>query len=625
MTTTRKRDFAFTAALVVMALLIGLMASPAYAAAPTADVTFTFTDSGVTASESGSGWEISGTSLTITASGTYLITGSASEGSVKVKKNVTDVTLVLSDLTLASSSTAPVVIGKGADVTIYTLGTVTLTDKEDVSTEDTNTDFEGAAIKVKSGATLTLTGTGTLNADGTKCKNAIKGASEAVITIAGGTINAGAANNGIASDGELIITGGTVNVAAASDGIKADPDDDDTTSKGSLTILGGTITVSAGDDAIKALYDLTIGTEGASDGPSITVTKSYEALEGARIYLNSGSGSFTASDDGINAATSRTANEIALYINGGTWFVNSDGDGLDAGGDSNLGGSIYMNGGTMIVLGAANSGNGAIDYDSTGTFSGGTILAVGTNGMAQTLGGEGTTFSTNVTKGTTISVKDSSGAELVSTTAQKSANHIYFASDAVSSGDTVSLYLNGTKSATATIGTTTSGGGMMGGFGGGMMGGRGQMGGMGGQMPSGDSSQQSGGMMGGRGMMGGMQGQRPDMSGEAPADGEMPEMPTDGEMPQGGFFGRGGMSGEAPSDGEMPQGDFGGKMGGRGQMGTNPFGGTELPTENAPTDTAPSADEAPAVETEVTETEANAFIAWLQSIINYLKNLFNIQ
>ena len=593
MTTTRKRDFAFTAALVVMALLIGLMASPAYAAAPTADVTFTFTDSGVTASASGSGWEISGTSLTITASGTYLITGSASEGSVKVKKNVTDVTLVLSDLTLASSTTAPVVIGKGSEATIYTLGTVTLTDKEDASTEDANEDFEGAAIKVKSGATLTLTGTGTLNADGTKCKNAIKGASEAVITIAGGTINAGAANNGIASDGELIITGGTVNVAAASDGIKADPDDDDTTSKGSLTILDGTITVSAGDDAIKALYDLTIGTDGASDGPSITVTKSCEALEGARIYLNSGSGSFTASDDGINAATSRTANEIALYINGGTWFVNSDGDGLDAGGDSNRGGSIYMNGGTMIVLGAANSGNGAIDYDTTGTFSGGTILAVGMNGMAQTLGGEGTTFSANVTNGTTISVKDASGKELVSTTAQKSANHIYFASDAVNSGDTITIYLNGTKSATATIGTTTSGGGMMGG--------RGQMGGMGGQMPSGDSSQQSG-SFGGRGMMGG---QRPDMSGEAPADGEMPEMPADGEMPQGGFGG--------------------GMMGGRGQMGTNPFGGTELPTENAPTDTAPSADEAPAVETEVTEAEANAFIAWLQSIINYLKNLFNIQ
>ena len=610
MTTTRKRDFAFTAALVVMALLIGIMASPAYAAAPTADVTFTFTDSGVTASASGTGWE---TDLTITASGTYLITGSASEGSVKVKKNVTGVTLVLSDLTLASSKTAPVIIGKGAEATIYTLGTVTLTDKEDASAESTNEDFEGAAIKVKSGTSLTLTGTGTLNADGTSCKNAIKGASEAVITIAGGTVNAGAANNGIASDGELIITGGTVNVAAASDGIKADPDDDDTASKGNLTILGGTITVSAGDDAIKALYDLTIGTEGASAGPSITVTKSYEALEGARIYLNSGSGSFTASDDGVNAATSRTTNEIALYINGGTWFVNSDGDGLDAGGDSNLGGSIYMNGGTMIVLGAANNGNGAIDYDTTGTFSGGTILSVGTNGMAQTLGGSGAVFSANVTKGTTISVKDSSGTELVSTTAQKSANHIYFASDAVSLGDTVTLYLNGAKSSSATIDTTTSGGGMMGGFGGGMMGGRGQMGGMNGQIPSGSDTEQSGGLFGRGGMMGG---QRPDASGEAPSE---------GEMPQGGFGG--GMMGEAPSDGEMPQGGFGGgMMGGRGQMGANPFGGSELPTENAPAaDEAPAVEETPAVESEVTEAETNAFIAWLQSIINYLKNLFNIQ
>lgn len=57
-------------------------------------LTLTFTDSGITGS--GNGVEISGTALTISEPGTYLLTGSCADGSVKVKKGTAGVTLILS-------------------------------------------------------------------------------------------------------------------------------------------------------------------------------------------------------------------------------------------------------------------------------------------------------------------------------------------------------------------------------------------------------------------------------------------------------------------------------------------------------------------------------------------------
>lgn len=65
-------------------------------AGASSDVTFTFTDGGVTgAGDSTAGYEIDGTALTITSGGTYTVSGSCADGSIKVKKSTTGVTLVL--------------------------------------------------------------------------------------------------------------------------------------------------------------------------------------------------------------------------------------------------------------------------------------------------------------------------------------------------------------------------------------------------------------------------------------------------------------------------------------------------------------------------------------------------
>lgn len=525
MTIRNRLRHALPAGALVLALLVGLFTLPAAAADTASDVTFTFTDSGVTVSDdSAEGYKISGTDLTISAAGTYTVTGSCADGTITVKKGTTGVTLILSDLTLRSTASAPLSCNKETDVTLVITGTNTLTDAEDPANEDSTDEavadaFEGAAIKAKAGSSLTITGTGVLNADGSACKNAIKGGSTAAITVDGSmTLNLTAANTGLASDGAVEIKSGTLNITADNDGIKAEPDEDDTDSAGTVTITGGTITLNTGDDAIHAEgnltitggeititagddalhteYDLVIGTEGSASGPSITVNACVEGFEGARVYLNSGSGSITASDDGVNAATDAAVSEIAIYVNGGSWYVNAGGDGLDAGGDSqnNRGGDVYLNGGTIEVFGSADSGNSALDFDGSCAANGGTLLAVGMSGMAQMptsgvyvafgaggMGGSGWQGSSvNIQKGSTIVIKDSGGNTVYSSTAAKSANHVVFASSALTSGASYTLYVNGAQTLTATATTGSGQGGQ-------------QPGGPGGQTPPDQGGQQPGG------------------------------------------------------------------------------------------------------------------------------------
>lgn len=548
---SRKAPCAVLAVLLASAMLLGLLpftASAAYTGS--VDNTFTFTDSGVSASDSdGSGFKISGTALTINAAGTYRITGSCSNGSVQVKKGTTGVTLLLDDLTLTSGDTAPLSCNKTTEVTLFISGAVTLTDAEDPANE-TSADatvadaFEGAAIKVKSGASLVITGTGTLTADGSACKNGVKGASEASIIVGASasdtfTLNVKAANNGLASDGSLLIQGGTVNVTAGNDGIKSDPDADDTASKGCLTITGGTVNVSAGDDGIKAYYDVVIGTQGSSTGPKINVTKSTEGIEGATVTFCSGSGTIVASDDGVNAANSDLTNySFLLTVAGGNWVVNAGGDGLDSNG------SMVTSGGSMTVWGPTGGGNGVIDigdYNASWTVSGGEVAAVGTSDMAVTppsgsyivFGGSGmgggmpgfggmgfsveeTTTETDATAmapgmgggsgwqpgmggnagsgisisaGSTVAIKDSSGNTIWSGTAPKSASWVLYAGDKLTSGVTYTLYVNGSSVATATV---SSGSQQGGGFGPGQGGGFDP--GQGGFAPG--QGQQSGGVAG---------------------------------------------------------------------------------------------------------------------------------
>ncbi len=488
------------------------------ASLPESSTLVTFSDSKASVSGSAGGVTVEGTAVSITASGVYTITGSCSEGSITVKKGVTDVTLILEDLDLACSTTSPISLNKSTSTVIFVTGTVTLTDNEDEANDTgaSNSTFEGAVIKVKTGSSAVICGDGTLNVVG-NCKNGIKGAASADITVGGSlTLNITAVNNGLASDNSVTVAGGTVNITSGNDGIKSKPDDNDSTSTGIVTITGGTISINASGDGIQAATDivitggditivsaddavhatditvtagavtiscaddafhadntLTLGVEGSESGPTVNITESHEGLEAVTISLRSGYGAIVADDDGLNASGGTASSGFgegqssssSIVITGGTWYVNSSGDGIDSNG------SITISGGSTVVYGATDNGNAAFDYDGTATLTGGEVLAIGMSGMAQAPDGTVLSFTVNLSAGDTLVIKDASGNEVISSGAVKTANSVIYAFSGLTEGETYTLYVNGTAAATAEAGTYS--GFSMGGFGGGPGGGRG--------------------------------------------------------------------------------------------------------------------------------------------------------
>ncbi len=308
--------------------------------------------------------------VTISEAGTYIITGTCSDGNIKVKKGTQDVVLVLKDLNLTSTTGATLSINKGAEAKIVIEGTVTLNDNESAADEALDT-YDGAVIKAKAGSSTVLTGTGTLNVNG-NCEHGIKVSDTDEDDIADGY-----------SDASFIVDGSLkINVTAVEDGMNSGTD---------LTIKSGSITVSAGDDGIKADYILTIGEEGES-GPTINVKKSGEALEGAVVNIYSGQIDVTASDDGINAANSDLSGyTFSINIMGGTVNVSAGADGLDSNGNINILGGL-----TTIVKAASNGGEGGVDYEGSfycvdGCFVNpyGITMDSGMGGMGGQMGGFG--------------------------------------------------------------------------------------------------------------------------------------------------------------------------------------------------------------------------------------------
>ena len=355
----------------------------------------TFSNSSITETSAGSGYTIDGTTLTITTAGTYRITGSCSEGSVVVSKGLSNVTLILDNLSLSSSTTAPIVVKKSANVNIHLVGTSTLTDNEDPANE-TSTDttvaeaFEGAAVKVKSGSTVTFCGEGNLNAVA-NAKNGIKGgATASLIFNQSGTINvsgnskyygattSGAAvNNGIASDGSIVINQGTYVIKAANDGIKSTPDATDETegtvidteSAGTVTINGGTFDIDVDGDGIQADSALNIN-GGTFD---IRTWKGYSVWNDTLANAYSCKGLKASGDRAEEAGI-----EPALNITGGTFTINTGDDAIHSDANATVTGGTFtiqtgddgMHADTSLTLGTENGFDRDPDVNISTSYEG---------------------------------------------------------------------------------------------------------------------------------------------------------------------------------------------------------------------------------------------------------------
>lgn len=291
-----------------------------------AQTAFTFTGSGITVEGSSDGYECNGTVLTIDAAGTYLLSGSCTDGSVKIKKGTTGVRLILSGLSLTSADTAPITCNKSSEVVIVAAdGTENVLTDAAANNDESNSgneNAENAVIKCKDGSAVTLCGAGTLtlNAYG---KNGIKS-------------GATTAEEGEAS---LTIRELTLNInASVNDAINAEQ---------YLAVESGTLNLATADVALHCDLIMDIGAEG-TDGPTIAIAEACEGIEAAALSIRSGDISIVCTDDCLNAANFDLANyDFAINISGGNVTVwsggNADNQPLDADG------TIAITGGTVLA------------------------------------------------------------------------------------------------------------------------------------------------------------------------------------------------------------------------------------------------------------------------------------
>ena len=213
---------------------------------------------------------------------------------------------------------------------------------------------------------------------------------------------------GIKADNSVNINSGTVSINSYDDAIHANSDArmESTSSygKGNVNITGGTVTLVSSDDAIHADGSVNIS------GGSVSISQSYEGIEGSSVSISGGGVYVRSSDDGINSSGTIT-------LSGGYVMVYAGGDGIDSNCSTRYKGIVFS--GATVGIVSTSGGNSAIDTDSGYTYTGGKVLAICPQGMTSEClncsGGVSSVgkYSTiTVSSGSYLTVKVSSSAEL---------------------------------------------------------------------------------------------------------------------------------------------------------------------------------------------------------------------
>lgn len=382
----------------------------------------TLSDDGITGETDGVA--INGQTVTITAEGTYIFSGTLSEGQIVVDADNAKVQIVFDNVDITCASSAAVYV-KSAEKVFVTLAegsqnTLRNTD-EYVAIDDNNID---AVIFAKSD--LTLNGTGSLTIISAEGHGIV---SKDDLKITGGTYDITAAGHALSGKDSVRIADGTFILTAEKDGIHAENADDE--EKGYIYIADGDFTITSDGDGMDAsnivqiedgTLDITAGGGAANslkthesdmpggpgggmpqngekpDGESMpqmgekpdgenmpqdtttdesgTSTKGIKA--GGSMYLNGGTYQIDSADDSIHSNANITIADgtytlatgddgvhadDALIVNGGTITVTESYEGLE-------GLTVTINDGTIDITASDDGVNaaGGTDQSGFGTF-----------------------------------------------------------------------------------------------------------------------------------------------------------------------------------------------------------------------------------------------------------------
>ena len=361
------------------------------------------------------------------------------------------------------------------------------TDSENDSSTSSDTDSTSTKGIKSDGALYVNGGTFTINS----ADDAFHSNSD--VTINDGTYTISSGDDGMHADSALLVNGGTITVTESYEGLEGL----------NITINDGKIDIAASDDGMNAAGgndqsgfggrggdgfkgmqapDAAQKPDDTSDNTSDNTQKPNDTSDTAQTTGNitvaaqksdsvsdtaqttgnitvaaqkSDSTSDTAQTTGnITVASQKSDNisvasqdEMWMVINGGYVHVLAGGDGLDSNGD------LTINGGEVYVDGPSDNGNSAIDYGEKSSFyiNGGTVVAVGSSGMAEDVSSESkqqaafVKLDSQADAGDVI-LKDADANEIISYTAQKKYDCVIISTAALKAGQTYTLSASGSES-----------------------------------------------------------------------------------------------------------------------------------------------------------------------------------
>lgn len=296
---------------------------------------------------------VSGNTATISMSGTYILSGTLTDGQLIIDADDAEVQLIFDNVSMTCSDSAPIYIIDAAKV-IITLpeGTEsTLTDAAEYVYDTEEDDEPNACLFSKDD--LVINGTGTLNVvgnynDGINAKDGL--------IIVDCTLNVTSADHGIRANDYIEIDGATITVNAGGDGIKAA--NTTTDGYGYIYISDGTFMIAADGDGMEAATCMLIagGTFDITTGSGAGESASTSSEFGGMGYSASSSSSTTGSMKGLKASCDIT-------VTGGDFVIDAEDDAI------HTNSSVNIEGGSFEIA----SGDDGIHADSELTIAAGYI------------------------------------------------------------------------------------------------------------------------------------------------------------------------------------------------------------------------------------------------------------